>query len=214
MRSHQFQRCNIETSTSSPISRKSRVPIEGFIWTMHVEEQSGWGANIVYTINKDEWLRISVDQQKLNKALQCNPHKVPNFEEITAKLAGTAIISTLGAKLACASLASPTLKFNGGLQNLVNVQHALCEVLLASFRATNIARQVSHDEVIKWIHFPHYWLFGRGIHRWLVNSPHKGQWRRALKFSLIYAWMKGWINNRGAGDLRRHRAHYDVTVMR
>ena len=26
-------------------------------------------------------------------------------------------------------------------------------------------------------------------------------------------WINGWINNREAGDLRRHRAHYDVTVM-
>ena len=32
-------------------------------------------------------------------------------------------------------------------------------------------------------------------------------------FSLIWAWIKGWVNNREAGDLRRHRAHYDVTVM-
>ena len=46
-----------------------------------------------------------------------------------------------------------------------------------------------------------------------VNSPHKGQWRGALMFSLICARMNGWINNREAGDLRRHRAHYDVTVM-
>ena len=25
--------------------------------------------------------------------------------------------------------------------------------------------------------------------------------------------MNGWVNNREAGDLRRHRAHYDVTLM-
>ena len=25
--------------------------------------------------------------------------------------------------------------------------------------------------------------------------------------------MNGWVNNGEAGDLRRHRAHYDVTVM-
>ena len=31
--------------------------------------------------------------------------------------------------------------------------------------------------------------------------------------SLIYAWTDGWVNNRGAGDLRRYRTHYDVTVM-
>ena len=59
-----------------------------------------------------------------------------------------------------------------------------------------------------------YWPFVRGIHRWPVNSPHKGQWRGALTFSLICAWINGWVNNREAGDLRRHRAHYDVIVMR
>ena len=62
-------------------------------------------------------------------------------------------------------------------------------------------------------HFPRYWPFVQGIHRSLVNSPHKGQWRRALMFSLIYARINGWVNNREAGDLRRHRAHYDVIVM-
>ena len=35
----------------------------------------------------------------------------------------------------------------------------------------------SHDDVIKWKHCPRYWLFVRGIHRSLVNSPHKGKWR-------------------------------------
>ena len=52
------------------------------------------------------------------------------------------------------------------------------------------------------------------IHRSLVNSPHKGQWRGALMFSLISTRINGWGNNDEAGDLRRHRAHYDVTVMR
>ena len=70
-----------------------------------------------------------------------------------------------------------------------------------------------HDDVIKWKHFPRYWPFVRGIHRSPVNSPHKGQWRGALMFSLICVWINGWVNNREAGDLRRYRAHYDVTVM-
>ena len=61
--------------------------------------------------------------------------------------------------------------------------------------------------------FPLYWPFVRGIHRSPVNSPHKGQWRGALMSSLIWTWIKGWVNNREAGDLRRHRVHYDVTVM-
>ena len=46
-----------------------------------------------------------------------------------------------------------------------------------------------------------------------VNSPHKGQWRGALMFSLICVWINGWVNNREAGDLRRYRGHHDVTVM-
>ena len=29
----------------------------------------------------------------------------------------------------------------------------------------------------------------------------------------MYAWINGSVHNRKAGDLRRHRAHYDVTVM-
>ena len=71
-----------------------------------------------------------------------------------------------------------------------------------------------HDGVIKWIHFPRYWPFVREIHRSPVNSPHKGQWRGALMSSLICAWINGWVNSGEAGDLRRHRAHYDVTLMR
>ena len=71
----------------------------------------------------------------------------------------------------------------------------------------------THDDVIKWKHFPCYWTFVRGIHRSPVNSSYKGQLRGAFVFSLIYAWINSWVNNRGAGDLRPHRAHYDVTFM-
>ena len=72
---------------------------------------------------------------------------------------------------------------------------------------------VNHYDVIKWKHFPRYWPLVQGIHRSPVNSPHKGQWRGALIFSLICVWKNGWVNNGEAGDLRRYRAHYDVTVM-
>ena len=51
-----------------------------------------------------------------------------------------------------------------------------------------------------------------------VNSPHKGQWRGALMFTLIRVWMNGWVNNREAGDLRcqlwslwRHRNGVQLT---
>ena len=57
-----------------------------------------------------------------------------------------------------------------------------------------------HDDVIKWKHFPRYWPFVRGNHR---------------IFDILFdlRLKNGWVNNRETGDLRRHRAHYDVTVM-
>ena len=69
------------------------------------------------------------------------------------------------------------------------------------------------DDVIKWKYFPRYWSFVREIHRSPVNSPHKGQRRGDLMFSLICARINSCVNNGEAGDLRRHPAHYDVTVM-
>ena len=46
----------------------------------------------------------------------------------------------------------------------------------------------------KWKHFPNYWAFVRGIHRPPVDSPHKGQWWRALTFSLMYVWTNDWVS--------------------
>ena len=101
-------------------------------------------------------------------------------------------------------------------------------------RLGSVANCVYDDDVIKlkWKHFPRYWPFVRGIHRWqrpvthsfdvffdlrcflwfapfvrgihrwLVNPSHKGQWRRALMFSLICArtnteiskpWKRRWF---------------------
>ena len=71
-------------------------------------------------------------------------------------------------------------------------------VNLKSISGTNIAViSDNHDDVIK-----------GNIFRVAVPS-----WRGPLMFSLICAWINGSENNRGAYDLRRHHAHYDVTVM-
>ena len=47
----------------------------------------------------------------------------------------------------------------------------------------------------------------------ITVSPHKGQWRGALMFSLICDRINDRVKNREAGDMRRYRAHYDVIVM-
>ena len=90
------------------------------------------------------------------------------------------------------------------------LQTAFIFVWYCLFYCDRSLTDCSHDDVIKWKHYPPYCPFVRGIHRSPVNSPHKGHWRGALMFSLIYGWTNGWVNNRKAGDLRHHRAHYDA----
>ena len=64
----------------------------------------------------------------------------------------------------------------------------------------NLYKSSNHYEVIKWKHFPCNWPFVRGIHRPVMRS-----------FDVFFDCIS--INNREAGDLRRHRGHYDVNVM-
>ena len=75
----------------------------------------------------------------------------------------------------------------------------------------NSLQRVSNTENISIWWFPD--PFVQGIHWSSGNSPHIGQWCRALMFSLICAWTNGWANNRVADDLSLYCAHYEVTVM-
>ena len=50
------------------------------------------------------------------------------------------------------------------------------------------------------------------------NSPVTGEFSTQRPVtrsfvSLICAWINGWVNNREAGDLRRHRVHHDITII-
>ena len=61
----------------------------------------------------------------------------------------------------------------------------------------------SHDDVIKWKHFPRYWPFVRGV---TGGFPSQRPVRRSFDFfSLIFTWTNDWTNNRDACDLRHHR---------
>ena len=100
---------------------------------------------------------------------------------------------------------------NGRVQ--LDIANDMTTVELAVHPTNHVQNLRFHDDVIKWKHLPRYWPFVLGIHRSPVNSPHKGQRRGALVFSFISAQINGWVNNREAGDLRRSRPFYDVTVM-
>ena len=65
---------------------------------------------------------------------------------------------------------------------------------------------------MKWKHFLHYWPFVRGIHRWPVNSPHKGRGTRSfdvffdlrLNKWLSKQWWCWWFETKSR-SLWRHR---------
>ena len=80
-------------------------------------------------------------------------------------------------------------------------------------RRVQIPASGFHDDVIKWKHFPRYWPFVRGFHRSRWISRTKASDAELWCFFFICARINDWVNNREAGDLRRHRPHYDVIVM-
>ena len=70
----------------------------------------------------------------------------------------------------------------------------------------------SHDDVVKWKHFLRYWpLCGELTgDRWIPLTKA----RDAEVWCFLWsAWINDWVNYHEAGDLRRHRGHYDVIVM-
>ena len=95
------------------------------------------------------------------------------------------------------------LKCMNQLENICNVLVHLwllmtLGALQVQWRPRSGTVQGTHDDVIKWKHFPRCWPFVWGIHRSPVNSPQNGQWRGALMLSLICAWINGWVNTREA----------------
>ena len=48
-------------------------------------------------------------------------------------------------------------------------------------------------------------------HRWIPLT--KASDAELWCFLWLAPWINDWVNNRAAGDLRHHRAHYDVIVM-
>ena len=90
-------------------------------------------------------------------------------------------------------------------------------ILVVECTGTRLNWGGKHDHAIKRKHFLCNWPFVRENHRSTMDSPHKGQWRRALMFSLMCAWTKDWRNSEvtvtadAVMSIWRHCN--DVTVM-
>ena len=87
---------------------------------------------------------------------------------------------------------------------------------LPEMRSFDIIRTRILSQIMTWWRHqmdtsPRYWPFMREIHWSPMNSLHKGQWRGV--FSLICYRINGLVNKREAGDLWRHRIHFDVIVV-
>ena len=70
-----------------------------------------------------------------------------------------------------------------------------------------------HYDVTQWRRLLRYRPFAMGIHRWPMDSPHKGPVAQTLMFSLMIVQTNSWIIRPVPGDLRRHCAHCDVIIM-
>ena len=72
--------------------------------------------------------------------------------------------------------------------------------------------QNNHDDIIKWKYFPRYWTFlGESIGT--GGFPSQKPVTRSSDVFFDMRLNKNWANNWQAGDLKRHRAHYDVIIM-
>ena len=70
-------------------------------------------------------------------------------------------------------------------------------------KATTTHRMdINHDDVIKWKLFP---VTG--------GFPSQRPVTQSFEVFLICVLTNSWANSQDAGDLRRHRAHYDVILM-
>ena len=84
------------------------------------------------------------------------------------------------------------------------------------WHAINTVRKYSIIAAITliWIRCVHqWWRHQMGIRRSPVNSRTKASDAELWCFLWSAPWINGWVNNREAGDLRRHRVHYEVIVM-
>ena len=92
------------------------------------------------------------------------------------------------------------------------ITYGVCKTMPILPNSWRHCRYYHHDDVIKCI-FSALLALCDGKSPSSANSPDKGQWGGDLKLSLSCAWTIGWANHWDAGDLRNHRAHFNVTVM-
>ena len=101
------------------------------------------------------------------------------------------------------------LSLHSPYQTQISQNLAKSPIVLKLFTERSI-----HDDVIKWKHFPRYWLLMRRIHQALVNSPRKGPiWRHrnVTTTMLCTKCQKDWTNEMGVMD-EQDLARSDIEI--
>ena len=110
--------------------------------------------------------------------------------------------------------------FIGGIWTLENsITKLFSVVTITAIVATDLIRTTCWKEGLTW--WRHQMeTFSALLAICAGNSPVTGEFparrpvTRSFMFSLICAWIDGWVNNCVAGDLRRHRPYYDIIVIK
>ena len=93
------------------------------------------------------------------------------------------------------------------------VKSCRCHISVTIWDFCIVVAEPIHDDVIKWNLFGVIGLLCGDFtcHRWIPLT--KASDAELWCFLWPVPWINGWVNNSEAGDLRRHRAHYDVIVL-
>ena len=167
---------------------------------IHGVENCGLDFRLILDYQLNEWVNITVplDAAKNNcrfVLIVCLhlpvSHKGQVFGKYSTIAAKYCIITLIAVPLLCKEKVCSWygLLWSGAFLTCIETSRRMMNPSRAGLVYIRYVNK--HDDVIKWKHFPRYWPFVREIHRSPVNSPHKGQWRGALMFSLICAWING-----------------------
>ena len=80
--------------------------------------------------------------------------------------------------------------------------HTLSDLWNKLCRSMRVKYRLAHVEVMTWKRCLHYWPFVKGIHRWPVNSPHKGPVRQTFDISFVVSIPRLLHKQSSCGDLK------------
>ena len=106
---------------------------------------------------------------------------------------------------------------NSSFEELCSMQMRIIIYMLPKINTINAASLGMKLHITWWRHqietFSTLLALGKGNSPVTCDFPSQRQVKRYFDVFFDLPWTNGWVNNRYAGDKRRHCAHFGVTVM-